>query len=77
MFCGFSGKKSPCLSMNSAKSSVGVLATLVLGSSSSLRSWSISLTAARSSSVAFSSACFMPANRWSSISRPSRSLIFS
>ena len=42
-----------------------------------LRSWSISLTAARSSSVAFSSACFIPANRWSSISRPSRSLIFS
>ena len=46
-------------------------------SSRSLRSESISLTAARSSSVAFSSASFMPANRWSSSSRPSRSLICS
>src|SRR5664280_2261166 len=46
-------------------------------SSSWLRSCSISETACRSSSVAFSSASFMPANRWSSSSRPSRSLIFS
>ena len=30
MFCGFSGKKSPCLAMNSSKSSCGVLAALVL-----------------------------------------------
>ena len=30
MFCGFSGKKSPCLSMNSSKSLLGVLAAPVL-----------------------------------------------
>ena len=46
-------------------------------SSRSLRSSSIALTAARSSSVAFSRASFMPAKRWSSSSRPSRSLICS
>ena len=76
MFEGRSGKKSPCLSMKSSKSAWLSSPRRCL-SSRPLRSCSISLTAARSSSVAFSSACFMPANRWSSISRPSRSLIFS
>ena len=73
-FCGFSGKKSPCLAMNSWKSS-GVSVPWACLASNALRSVSISLMASRSSSVAFSRACFMPAKRWSSISRPSRSLI--
>ena len=76
MFSGFSGKKSPCLAMKSSKS-CWVSVPCWCFSSSSLRSSSISLTAARSSSVAFSIACFMPAKRWSSSSRPSRSLICS
>ena len=73
---GFSGKYWPCLAMNSVKSSA-VSSPRACLSSRSLRSSSISLTASRSASVAFSSACFIPANRWSSISRPSRSLICS
>ncbi len=76
MVRGFSGKNSPCLAMNSSNCS-WVSSPRLCASSSVLRSSSISLIAARSSSVAFSSASFMPAKRWSSISRPSRSLIFS
>ena len=76
MFCGFSGKKSPCLSMNS-ENIWSVSSPSRCASSIRLRSVSISLTRWRSSSVAFSIACFMPAKRWSSSSRPSRSLIFS
>ena len=76
MSCGFSGKCWPCLLMKSRKSS-GVSAPAACFSRRSLRSDSISCTAARSSSVAPSRACFMPAKRWSSSSRPSRSLICS
>ena len=77
MFCGFSGKKSPCLSMKSSNCSVGVLAAAVLLEQLVEVVEHLVDRAARSSSVAFSSACFMPAKRWSSSSRPSRSLIFS
>ena len=58
--------------MNSRKSS-GVSSPRACLSSSSVRSDSISDTAARSASVAFSSACFIPANRASSTSAPMRS----
>ncbi len=75
-FCGFSGKNSPCSAMNCSKSS-SVSSPRECLSSSSLRSLSISEMRCRSSSVAPSSACFIPAKRWSSISRPSRSRIFS
>ena len=73
---GFSGKYWPCLAMKFSKSS-WVSSPLACLSSRSLRSSSISLTAWRSSSLAFSNACFIPAKRWSSISRPRRSLICS
>ncbi len=75
-FCGLSGKNCPCLLMKSSKS-CWVSSPSRCFSSRLLRSVSISLMAARSSSVAFSIACFMPSNRWSSSSRPMRSLIFS
>ena len=76
MFLGCSGNWSPCLAMNSVKScSVAMPARCF--ASSTLRSRSISATAARSSSVAFSSMPFMPSKRWSSSSRPTRSRIWS
>ncbi len=73
---GFSGKNSPCLSMKSSKS-CWVSSPRACLSSSSLRSSTMSVTRCRSSSVAPCSASFMPAKRWSSISRPSKSLIWS
>ena len=73
VFCGFSGKNSPCLAMNSPNCSA-VSWPRACASSRSLRSSSISRTRSTSSGVAFSIACFMPWKRWSSISRPSRSL---
>ena len=74
MFSGRSGNASACASMKRRKSS-GVSSPRECLSSSSVRSVSISDTAARSASVAFSRACFIPANRASRASAPSRSWI--
>ena len=58
-FCGFSGKKSPCFSMNSSNCSC-VCSPRASASSISLSARSMSLTRCMSSGVAFCSASRMP-----------------
>ena len=74
--CGSSGKNWPCLSMNSRNRS-SVSSPRLCASMSADRSATMSLTACRSCSLAFSSADFIEANELSSTSRRSRSWICS
>ena len=74
--CGSSGKNWPCLSMKSRNRS-SVSSPRLCASINCDRSATMSLTACRSSSVAFSSACFIEAKELSSTSRRSRSWICS
>ena len=67
-FSGFSGNRSPCLSMNSLNRSV-VSSPRACAASRSFRSASMSLTACIAAGSGSSSACFSPANCASSTSR--------